>query len=126
MVPLEAMAAGTPVVATRHPTTCEVVGTAAALVPEEDAAAMAAVVMASRMARTSFIEDRRTGLPTGIVQTCSRFCHRPLADVGADDVFFALLPPSNGPVLLDGAEEVRGKARQPTRRTHEGHSSTLS
>ncbi len=44
MVPLEAMAAGTPVVATRHPTTCEVVGTAAALVPEEDAAAMAAVV----------------------------------------------------------------------------------
>lgn len=44
MVPLEAMAAGTPVVATRHPTTREVVGTAAALVPEEDAAAMAAVV----------------------------------------------------------------------------------
>jgi glycosyltransferase involved in cell wall biosynthesis len=46
MVPLEAMAAGAPVVATRHPTTREVVGTAAALVAEDDAAAMAAVVRA--------------------------------------------------------------------------------
>lgn len=46
MVPLEAMAAGAPVVATRHPTTREVVGTAAALVPEEDAAAMADVIRA--------------------------------------------------------------------------------
>ena len=44
LVPLEAMAAGAPVVATRHSTTSEVVGTAAALVPEEDAAAMADVV----------------------------------------------------------------------------------
>lgn len=44
LVPLEAMAAGAPVVAARHPTTCEVVGDAAELVPPEDPAAMAAIV----------------------------------------------------------------------------------
>jgi len=44
MVPLEAMAAGAPVVATRHAATAEVVGDAAALVSPDDDAAMAAVV----------------------------------------------------------------------------------
>jgi glycosyltransferase involved in cell wall biosynthesis len=44
MVPLEAMAAGAPVVAARHAATDEVVGAAAALVPPDDPAAMAAVV----------------------------------------------------------------------------------
>jgi glycosyltransferase involved in cell wall biosynthesis len=44
MVPLEAMAAGAPVVAARHPATVEVAGAGAALVPQDDARAMAAVL----------------------------------------------------------------------------------
>jgi glycosyltransferase involved in cell wall biosynthesis len=44
MVPLEAMAAGAPVVAARHPATVEVAGAGAALVPPDDARAMAAVL----------------------------------------------------------------------------------
>lgn len=44
MVPLEAMAAGAPVVAAEHPTTREVVGDAAVLVPPADPLAMAETI----------------------------------------------------------------------------------
>ncbi len=61
MVPLEAMAAGAPVVAARHAATDEVVGAAAALVPPDDADAMAAVVRRWRGAPAARAAQVRAG-----------------------------------------------------------------
>ena len=61
MVPLEAMAAGAPVVAARHPTTCEVVGDGAVIVAPEDPQAMAAVIRGWRMDPTARAAQVRRG-----------------------------------------------------------------
>lgn len=61
MVPLEAMAAGAPVVAARHPTTCEVVGDGAVIVEPEDPQAMAAVIRGWRADPTARAAQIRRG-----------------------------------------------------------------